>query len=580
MDAIPRNNLAARIEDAASRHPDRPAIIEGWGQAERCLTWARLASRIQGFSGGLAAQGVSRGDAVLLLVPPSIELYVGLLGCFHLGAVAVLIDTGAGRRRIDAAIARAAPRAVVAVPRAHLLRLVSPALRRVPVQIMAGGEWLPLERHDRPALAPPPADVGADELAVVSFGGGDGAFRPTARTHGFLMAQHEALNRELGVTADDVDLAGTPRFVLNDLAAGATAVLPAVDPRQPGETDPERIWEQIARYRVTVAGGPPAFFEALVHWCARHGRRLALRGIHTDGAPFAPTLARALADRVDGRVVVVYDAGDVEPVAAIDARAMLQAMVVRDGSGHPPDGVCVGRPADGLRIRLVHPQDGPLEIGEDGWATLEVGPGEVGEVVVSGHLVPGADAFDARTREATPTPHADGDGVAAAEPGSGTVEAGAETNGATEPPAVAPPEPDPRLIVDGDTIWRRTGDAGRFDAEGRLWIVGRIGRRVRREARTWWPIPAETRALKVAGVRHAAYLGLPDARYGQKAVLCVETDSVDLLPVEREKLRTALAPMPVDEVHALRRIPRDRRHEGRTDVDALARAITEIAVTR
>ena len=101
--------------------------------------------------------------------------------------------------------------------------------------------------------------------------------------------------------------------------------------------------------------------------------------------------------------------------------------------------------------------------------------------------------------------------------------------------------------------------------------MGRVKRRVRREGRTWWGLPAELRALQVPGVRHAAYLGAPDAVLGERAVLCVESDaaSAALMPA----LRIALGAMPLDELHVLRSIPRDPRHRTKTDWDALERLL-------
>src|SRR5206468_9670847 len=121
-------------------------------------------------------------------------------------------------------------------------------------------------------------------------------------------------------------------------------------------------------------------------------------------------------------------------------------------------------------------------------------------------------------------------------------------------------------IEDGATLWHRTGDAARRDRQGRLWLMGRVGRRVRRAGATWWGQPAELRALRVPGVRHAAYLGAPDVELGQRAVLCVECHAE---PRTIEPLiRAALAPMPVDELHVLD-IPRDPRHHSKTDWGAL-----------
>jgi acyl-CoA synthetase (AMP-forming)/AMP-acid ligase II len=130
-------------------------------------------------------------------------------------------------------------------------------------------------------------------------------------------------------------------------------------------------------------------------------------------------------------------------------------------------------------------------------------------------------------------------------------------------------------IRDGSVTWHRTGDAGRLDPEGRLWLMGRVKRRVLRRGQTWWGLPAELRALRVEGVRHAAYLGRPDPELGQAAVLCVEIEKGRLGEGARERLLAAVAPHPVDELHALQQIPRDPRHRSKTDTDALLRVLEQ-----
>jgi acyl-CoA synthetase (AMP-forming)/AMP-acid ligase II len=231
-----------------------------------------------------------------------------------------------------------------------------------------------------------------------------------------------------------------------------------------------------------------------------------------------------LSETVTGEVHVGYGSSEAEPISGIAATEFLACMERGD------EGLCVGKPVERIRLRLVRPCAAPIELGAGGWPSWDVPPGEVGEIVVSGDHVLSGYAFDA----------------------------GAERT---------------NKIRDGACVWHRTGDAGRTDAEGRLWLMGRIGRRVVREGVTWWGLPAEVRALAVEGVRHAAYLGRPDPRLGERAVLCVETGSNSLGDALRERLLAAVAPHPVDELEAFAHLPRDPRHQSKTDIDALVREL-------
>src|SRR5690606_12400836 len=124
---------------------------------------------------------------VLLFIPMSIDLYVALLGVMHAGATAVFVDAWADRRRLDAAVAAARPDLFVGPPKAHLLRLISPSVRRLSRTWMAGGPAFPLRRDERAAI--PPATADGDSPALVTFTtGSTGAPKAAARTHRFLWA--------------------------------------------------------------------------------------------------------------------------------------------------------------------------------------------------------------------------------------------------------------------------------------------------------------------------------------------------------------------------------------------------------
>ena len=544
--AVPNPNLAARLAERAAFHPGRLAIVECRGRRVRRRTYAELDAAVAGVAAGLRARGVRAGDRVLVFVPMSLDLYVVLIAILRVGACAVFVDAWAGRARLDAAVRAVKPRAFVGTVRAHVLRLATPALRAIPVPIVLGG-IVPAERFARDqargsrtaraTTAPGPMggsapSAGGDwppdsgcarvletDAALVTFTtGSSGTPKAAARTHGLLWAQHLALQQHLAPREEDIDLPTLPVFVLNNLAAGVTSVLPDMDPRRPADVDPARVVAQMERERVTTSSGSPAFYGRLATWCEERGRRLPLRALFTGGAPVLPALARLLAATVEGEAHVVYGSTEAEPIAGIEVRAMLEAMAAEG-----EEGVCVGNPVPAIEVKLVRPHDGPIALDAAGWSAWEVDRDAVGEVVVRGAHV--LEAY------------------------------------------FADPDADrANKIRDGAAVWHRTGDAARRDRSGRLWLMGRVRRRVRPSDRTWWGQPAELRALAVDGVRHAAYFGAGDPEPGQRAVLCVEAggERAALEPA----LRGALAPMPVDELHLLE-IPRDPRHRSKTDWEAL-----------
>ena len=514
-------NIAARLAERAAAHPDRLAIVEYRAGRARRATFETLERRVAALAAGLAARGVQPGDRVLLFIPMSLDLYVALLAVLHAGAVAVFVDAWAGRKRLDDAIAAARPRAFLGTPKAHLLRLLSPALRAIPVPIVAGGRIVSLARLERGDVRPA-AEVAADSPALITFTtGSTGRPKAAARSHDFLWAQHQVLSAHLGIGERDVDMPTLPVFVLNNLAAGTPSVIPDFDPRRPADIDPAAIHAQMVSERVTTTSGSPAFYERLADWCLRQGKAIPVRALFTGGAPVLPPFARRLCEAMpQGVAHAVYGSTEAEPIASITATDMLAALEESGG-----EGLCVGPPVPEIALRLIRPHDGPVALGGRGLAEWEVAPGEVGEVVVSGRHV---------LRGYLDDPESDRE----------------------------------NKIKDGERVWHRTGDGARLDARGRLWLMGRIGRRVKRGGRVWWGIAAEMRALRVPGVRHAAYLGVPNPEAGERAVLCVET-AARLTEELCAALAAALDPMPVDEIVALERIPRDPRHRSKTDAGAL-----------
>jgi olefin beta-lactone synthetase len=518
-------NLAARLVERATAIPDRLAIAEAHGGRTARVTFAELAERVARTGEGLRRQGIGEGSRVLLFVPMSIDLYIALLGVLHAGATAVFVDAWADRRRLDAAVAAARPSLFVGPPKAHLLRLLSDAVRRIPLHWVAGRRWLTLSRYERaPAAAPAPVADAAPALITFTTGS-TGRPKAAARSHAFLWAQHEVLAAHLGLTEGDVDMPTLPVFVLNNLALGVPSIIPDFDPRRPAEIEPARILRQVEAEGVTTTSGSPAFYDRLLRWAEARGSTLPFRGLWTGGAPVFPPLAERLATGVRGEAHVVYGSTEAEPIAGIGAADMVERTRTAGGLS----GLCAGRPVPRIRLRIVRPHDGPIELDAEGWAAWELPAEEVGEIVVAGPHVLG-EYFD------------------------------------------APEETRRHKIRDGDEVWHRTGDAGRLDADGRLWLMGRVGARVQRGGAVWWSTPAEVGALGVPEVRHAAYLGVNDAALGERAVLCVETADVADAALD-EQLRAALAPMPVDEVRRLRRIPRDPRHASKTDTEALRRLL-------
>jgi olefin beta-lactone synthetase len=501
----------------------QPAIIDTGGKGYRIHAYSELASDSAHVAGLLDDNGIGPGDPVLILQPMSYELYVVLLAVFRVGAVAMFVDPSTGRRHVSRCCAIGEPRALIAGPKAHLLRLVTPGMRRIPKRFLISG-WFPgtigltRARNARPLES---IARGGDAPALLTFtSGSTGEPKAAVRSHDFLIAQHAAIAANLDLQAKQRDLTTLPIFLLANLASGLTSVIPHGDLRSPGRIDAAPLVSQIHGLQIGRCAASPAFIERLVSHCEQHGTRLPLTRVELGGAPVFPTLLsrlQAVAPQAD--VVAVYGSTEAEPMAGLHLADLHESDLEAMGKGA---GLLAGEPVAQIRLKVIRDRFG-MPIGpfdEDRFEQEALGPGQVGEIVVSGeHVLPG---------------YLNGQGDA-------------ET----------------KFRV-SDTRWHRTGDAGYLDREGRLWLLGRCSARIDDGRGVTYPFRVECAAQFVDGVRRSALLSHRGLR-----VLLVEGSS----DLDTEALRRRLSWAHIDQVRRVTAIPVDRRHNAKVDYTRLARLV-------
>ena len=84
------------------------------------------------------------------------------------------------------------------------------------------------------------------------------------------------------------------------------------------------------------------------------------------------------------------------------------------------------------------------------------------------------------------------------------------------------PDADENAIRDG---WYHTGDVGRLDDDGDLWVVGRVDDMIVSGGENIHPVEVEDVLTRAHGVREVAVVGAPDDRWGQRVVAYVVTDA-------------------------------------------------------
>ncbi|MEW6074298.1 MAG: fatty acid CoA ligase family protein [Planctomycetota bacterium] len=525
----PTANLSHLLAARAAEHPDRCAVRTLGGAA---LTFAALEERATAIARGLAELGLGPGDRACLFVRPGPDLIAIAHALFRAGIVPVLVDPGLGRRRLLECVERTGPRAFLGVPRAHVARVLFPrAFRTVEVAITVGRRrgWngvtlAEIEGVGGSGWRPAPT-AATDEAAIVFTSGSTGPPKGVAVTHGGFAGQLRALAQLYGLGPGGVDVACFPLFALYDGALGMTSVFPDLDVSRPGACDPARVYAALAESRATFTFGSPAIWRRVLPWMRKHGRRLPeLRALTIAGAPVPPRLVLGLRELLSpgSEVYTPYGATEALPVTSIAGAELAGGLVARSEGG---EGSCVGRPAPGIELRLIGIADAAIPAWDD---TLLVPPGAPGEIAVRGPVVSARYDRD---------------------------------------------EPANRLakIRAGDgTIWHRMGDAGRLDADGRLWFLGRLAHRLRTAAGAVMPVPVENVYNTCPGVRRTALVGT-GAPGAERPVLVVERErGAGRAAVRRAILARAGTP-PLAAVLFRRRFPVDVRHNAKIERRALAR---------
>lgn len=518
-------NIAGILQRQAHERPDTPAIIDMCCGRERLTTFAGLERASAGGAALLREACLASGDTVLVFQPMSAELYIALMALFRVGMTAMFLDPSAGREHIERCCAIRPPAALIASPKAHLLRLISPALRRIPRHIcfsrfMPGcTSW---SRSERIQPHQPIAPCTNDTPALITFtSGSTGQPKAAVRSHGFLLEQHHVLERAIRLTAGAIDLATLPVFVLANLATGVTSLIPDADLRYPGRIEADPVLRQIERHRPASVAASPAFLERICDASESTGRTISgFRYVFTGGAPVFPDhLDRLAATFPDAEVVAVYGSTEAEPIAHISRRAVSSDDLSAMKAG---GGLLAGEPVPEITVRVIaHCWGTPLgKLSESGFYRMCLPTDKAGEIVVTGgHVLKGYLH------------------------GTGDEETKFRVN---------------------ETVWHRTGDSGYFDDSGRLWLLGRSAAVINDEHGYLYPFAVECAARQISGISRAALVN----RQGQR-ILFVQPGKgahIDTIAV-----RNALAWAQLDTVRELDEIPLDKRHNAKVDYGRLAR---------
>jgi olefin beta-lactone synthetase len=490
------------------------------------MTFQEFSAQVRRAMAHLQARRVRAGDRVAMLIPPGVDLIATVYACWRLGAVTVIADRGLGLRGLGHAIGSARVHHVIGPTKALVAARV---LRWAPRANTIAVEDL----RRTPPTPHPTNDPHPEDLAAVLFtSGATGPAKGVRYTHGQLAAQRDALAATYQITNSDAFVAAFAPFALYGPALGITTALPDMDVTAPATLTASTLNTACAKVSATMVFASPSALANVIATAEGTDTTAlsAVRLVMSAGAPVPISVLRQMATLCPGAELhTPYGMTEVLPVADVDLVAR-----ERIGAGR---GVCVGTAVPGCEIAIV-PIETALTQSVEQSEQCEVG--ETGEVIISAAwMSQGYDRLwhtERRARRSRPEGYS-------------------------------------------DARWHRSGDVGHLDAEGQVWIEGRVAHLIFTATGVVTPVPLEIAAETVPGVTRAAAVGVGPHGIAQVVIVVETQDGADgAAPADlRDAIRAAVGnDIAVAAVWTTKHLPVDIRHNAKIDRSAVAAQMEKV----
>ena len=350
-------NWALDWFDVIARANERTAlwIVEEDGRETR-RSFAELAERSNRLANGLRAQGVKRGDRLIVMLGNQVELWETLLAAMKLGAVVIPASTLLGPDDLRDRVERGAARHVVArSDDTATFATVPGAYTRIAVGEPVAG-WLAYQEVAAapPTFAPDGITRADDPLLLYFTSGTTAQPKLVLHTHASYPIGHLSTLYWLGLQPGDVHLnvasPGWAKHAWSNLFAPWAAEATVFVYNHTRFQAPALL-DQLVRCGVTTLCAPPTVWRLLIQedlgaW------RVALREVVGAGEPLNPEVIAQV--RQAWGLTIRDGYGQTETTAQIG-----------NPPGQPLKAGSMGRPLPGYRVALLDPVSGaPADEGE------------------------------------------------------------------------------------------------------------------------------------------------------------------------------------------------------------------------
>jgi len=474
-----RLHLAYALIKGLKKHGRRNKIVDGKDDKE--LGYDRVLAVSIALSKIIKTE--TQKKRVGIILPPGLAGLIANVAVLLAGKIPVNINFTAGRSSVEYAIKAAGIDRFITAdifvrkmqsfpwPPMKQLVLIERILPRLKSKI---GLWFVLSKILPTALLAMilgvPKKGEKDEAILLFTSGSSGNPKGVALTHRNVMANVAQFSSRLSMNSSDSILGSLPLF--HSFGCTVTLWYPLISGLNlityPSPLETKKLGELIEKHRITLMIATPTFLRGYLRGVNREALA-SLKMVVTGAEKLPPTVAAAFEQRFGKKVFEGYGLTETSPVSNVNLPDPVPLGDDKSGHAwlpnHRPGSV--GHLMPGLAVRITHPEtDEPLSLHSSGMIWFK-----------------GANVFEGYLNEPKRTAE----------------------------------------VIDADG-WFRTGDIGRLDMDGFLYIEGRLSRFSKIGGEMVPHETVEDALMKAMGlenesVRKIAVIGVPDQERGEALIL-------------------------------------------------------------
>ncbi len=454
-------DLGRTFLQSVERRPGRLALVDG----EVRLTYAEWYGRICRVAGALSALGLARGDHLVVVLQNRWEMATLHWACQCLGVIVTPVNWRAKGDELEYCVSDAEARAVVFEAISAEAVRESPAcgaIPRIAVGAVDGGTHAFAQMLEAAPLDPP-FRASADDVSLMLYTSGTtGKPKGVPRRHRAERAAAIAQVAQYSYAVGEVTLGVMPMYhTMGVRSLLSMAIVDGTLVCLP-RFEPGDTLRLIETEKVTnLFLVPTLYHDLLAHPQFGRTNIASVTKIGFAGAPMNDSLLQRLAAAFKPESFVNHYGSSEIYTFTIDQHAP-----AKPGSA--------GRAGFNARVRVVKLDAGEARSSPDTLAAV----GEEGQIIAD---LAGEEAFEGYWKR---------------------------------------PDADAKALRDG---WYFTGDTGCIDADGDLFVTGRVDDMIISGGENISPVDIESVLSLHPGVDEVAVAGLPDERWGQKVVAFVKS---------------------------------------------------------